>query len=606
MHVRSGIAICLCIPALVCLQPHAAEAGTAERLLPNTTRAFIVVDNAAELEAAWRTIPWGQLADSKAMQPFVEEADHYFQEFVLPGFEKTTGTTIDDLREVATGEMSGALVDPGDGPAVTMIVIDVRGKESEAQTLLTEVADRFAQRSATAGSVQRDSVEIKTWAWKSDTDVDRVSTWLLKDGILLFSTSLSESEGALKRWNQPETSLSSLPSYQKSMASCQAGTGTSPTLRWFVDPVGLVRLVHKPGPFDEPEDHPAEFAKRHGLDAVRAIAGTVTGAIDPFDLLVRVGIHAPKPHRGTMAIFDFPDGKDVTVADWVPDDVNMLTSLHFNLTTAFDNLGGLFDDLYADGIEGTFNDIMNDLKADDGPRVDVRKDVIANLGSRITILNESIQPIAGKNEHSLVSVDIDNDAEGVAQAVKRMLRDDPGVKRYRVPGFSNDLWTIGESEDRDDDEGAPRLRTLAVMVAQKQLLIATNVVAIRNVLTRRGVKPLAESEEYHQVSAAIAKLEANRTIGRASSSLSRDIETTYELIRTGRTDEMESVYGMFAGMAIKRFRDAETGDSRIDFTKLPAFDGIRQYFGRAGLVGEHVADGWRVTVFTLSNNEVPR
>jgi len=576
------------------------EAGTADRLLPDTTRAFIVVENAVELEVAWKTTAWGQLADSAAMQPFVAEADRYFQEFVLPGFEENTGTTIDELREVATGEMSGALVDPGDGPAVTMIIVDVRGKESEANALLATVADRFTQRGATADAVQRDSVEIRTWVWKSDADVDRVATWLLKDGTLLFSTSQSESEAALKRWNKPESSLSSVPSYQKAMASCQVEQVTTPTLRWFVDPVGLVRLVHKPGPFDEPEDHPAEFAKRHGLDAVRAIGGTVTGASAPYDLMIRVAIHAPRPHRGAMAIFDFPDNKSSTLADWVPHDVNMATSLHFNLTTAFDHIGGLFDDLYADGIKGTFNDIMNDLKADDGPRVDVRKDVIQNLGSRITILNESVQPVAGQNEHSLVAVSVDNDEDGVAQAVKRMLRDDPGVKRYRVPGFANDLWTIGESRNRDEEDGAPRLRTLAVMVARKQLLIATNAVAIRNVLTRNDGKPLAEADEFHQVMAAINRLKPSHSIGRASSRLSRDLETTYELIRTGRTDEVESVYGMFAGMAVKRLRDTETGNSRIDFTKLPEFDGIRKYFGLAGLVGEHVADGWRVTGFTLS------
>ncbi|MDA0283016.1 MAG: hypothetical protein O3B86_06640, partial [Planctomycetota bacterium] len=570
--------------------------------LPQTTRAFIAVDNADRLEAAWNQTQTGQLASSAEMKPFVEEADRYFHQFALPNFVKTTGTTIDELRSVASGQMSGALVEAANGSTVTMIIVDVAGKTADATALLKTISERFTERGTTGESVKQDGADIRSWKWKiADSGEARTSVWLLKDDTLLFSTNLAEVDNTLKRWAQPETSLSTLDSFRKSSESCNIEGMSSPALRWYVDPIGLLRLVHKPGPFDEPEDHPAEFAKRHGLDAVKAISGNVTGAVAPYDLIVRVTIYAPKPHRGTMAIFDFPGDADLTTGTWVPNSVNMLTTLNFNLTSAFENIGGLFDDLYADGIEGTFNDIMTDLKADDGPRVDVRNDVIEKLSSQISILNESELPIAGKNERSFVSVQIANDEDGVAQAVKRMLRDDPGVRRYRVTGYPNDLWTIGESTERDnEEEGAPRLRTLAVMVARKQLMIATSAQAIRSVLTQATVEPVADAEEFKRVMAAIAKLNPQGTIGRAWSNVPQDIETTYELVRSGRLEEVESVYGMIVGMAIKRFRDAETGESKIDFNKLPEFSSIRHYFGTAGLVGENVTDAWRITGFTLS------
>jgi len=602
MHVRYWAALGIFAAAVFSSPLNTSAAGISARLLPQTTRAFITVDNAARLEAAWNGTQIGQLANSPDMKPFVEEADRYFHQFALPQFENTTGTTIDELRAVASGEMSGALVESTDGSTVTMIIVDVAGKTAEATALLGTITDRFTKLGVTAKSVQRDSTEVRSWEWKTaDTGQVRTSAWLLKDDTLLFSTGFSEIDDALERWDLPATSLSTLDSFRKSSQSCNIEGMSSPTLRWFVDPVGLLRLVHKPGPFDEPEDHPAEFAKRHGLNAVKAISGNVTGGVAPYDLIARITIYGPKPHRATMALFDFPGDKDLKTGSWIPDQVNMLTTLNFNMTAAFENVGGLFDDLYADGIEGTFNDIMNDLKADDGPRVDVRKDVIENLGSQIAILNDSELPVAGKNERSLVSVRIVKDEDGVAQAVKRMLRDDPGVRRYRVTGYANDLWTIGESSDRDEaDEDAPRLRSLAVMVARKQLMIATSADVIRSVLTQAKVEPLADALEFDQVMAAISNLKPQGTIGRGWSDVSRDIETTYELIRKGRTDEVESVYGMVAGMVIKRFRDAETGESKVDFTKLPEFNSIRQYFGLGGLVGENITDAWRVTGFTLS------
>jgi hypothetical protein len=120
------------------------------------------------------------------------------------------------------------------------------------------------------------------------------------------------------------------------------------------------------------------------------------------------------------------------------------------------------------------------------------------------------------------------------------------------------------------------------------------------VLTQAKVEPLADALEFDQVMAAISNLKPQGTIGRGWSNVSRDIETTYELIRKGRTDEVESVYGIVAGMVVKRFRDAETGESKVDFTKLPEFNSVRQYFGLGGLVGENITDAWRVTGFTLS------
>ena len=599
MEQRLESSIITPVIALVSLVFCCGAAAPPERLLPNTTRAFIAVDDARKLEDAWKKTQWGQLASDPLMKEFVDDVKRHFQNTVVPKLETGTGTTIDELRKVATGELAGAIVEVSQAGLATVMIIDATGNGAQAQALIKQAGSRLTQRGATQKSIEQYSTTIQTWTWVSD-ETEKHAAWFLQDDVLVYSSSVDAIKDILARWKTADESLHFVAAFRDCMESCKANDIKTSKLRWFVDPVALLRLTYKPGPFDEPKDHPAEFARRHGLDAVKGIAGTVTGATAQHDLVLRVAIHAPKPYRKTMSIFDFPSDKYSQPHSWIPNDVNMVMSLDFNLMAGFDNIGWLFDDLYADGIEGTFNDIMNDLKASDGPRVDVRKDLIENLGTRITVLNDTIPPVAGKNERSLVAVAIKQNEPSVAQAVKRMLRDDPGVKRYRLPGYDNDLWTIGESGDREEEEGAPRFRSIAVMVARNQLMISTNVNLIRKVLTHATSSNVFDSDDVRTVMASIDSLGVHSTIGRAFSRLDRDFETTYELIRTQRADEFESIYGLFAGMIVKRFEDSQTGKQTVDFQKLPKFEDIRKYFGLAGVVGENLKDGWLVTVFTLS------
>lgn len=591
--ITGALVVVLVTPLFCC-----GAAPPPEQLLPQTTRAFIAVDDARELEAAWKKTQWGQLAADPLMKAFAEDVERHFDKSVMPKFETSTGTTIDELREIATGELAGAIVEVGKSRAATVVIIDAAGNGAQAKALVKQAGNRLTQRGATENSIVTDSTTVQTWTWKSE-ETEKHAAWFLKDDVLVYSSNVEAIEGILARWETADAGLNAVAAFRDSMQSCQANKIKTTKLRWFVDPVGLVRLVHKPGPFDEPRDHPAEFAKRHGLDAVTGIAGTVTGATAEHDLVIRVAIHAPKPYRSTMSVFDLPSGKNYQPHSWIPDDVNMVVSLDYNVMAGFENIGGLFDDLFADGIEGTFNDIINDLKASDGPRVDVRQDVIENLGTRVTVLNDTVPPVAGKNERSLLAVAIEKNEASVAQAVKRMLRDDPGVKRYRLPGYDNDLWTIGESSERDEEEGAPRFRSLAVMVARGQLMISTNADLLRKLLSRTTSSKVADSDDVGTVMAGIDSLGVDSTVGRAVLRLDRDFETTYELIRTNRVDEFESFYGLLAGMVVKRFEDSQTGKQTVDFQKLPEFEDIRKYFGLAGVVGESRKDGWIITAFTL-------
>ena len=86
------------------------------------------------------------------------------------------------------------------------------------------------------------------------------------------------------------------------------------------------------------------------------------------------------------------------------------------------------------------------MKTDpDGPQIDLRKDLVAHLGQRVTMVAGYQLPITTTSERLLWAIEVKNQA-AVAKAVEKCVNNDPTIKKRVIGG--QDIWEIVEEEDK--------------------------------------------------------------------------------------------------------------------------------------------------------------
>ena len=98
----------------------------------------------------------------------------------------------------------------------------------------------------------------------------------------------------------------------------------------------------------------------------------------------------------------------------------------------------------------------------------------------------------------------------------------------------------------------------------------------------------------------MAKLAQSEQFGQAFTRTDDAYRGVYELLRTGRMPESESLFGRMLNSMLGEGKEGVLRAQRIDGSKLPEFDMVRRYLGPAGITMTSEADGWFLTGFTLN------
>lgn len=578
--------------------------GPHDQLLPDSTKLFVYTPDAKRMQAHWHATQFWKVYDDENMRAFRTEYSR-FLESGESSLDKLTGFTYDELREITTGAVSAAMVPTDDRQFAYVLLADVTESAERANALLAGAAARLQQAGAKATTETLHGTEVAVFTVTTEDDTAEQVTHFLRDNLLCIATDLSVAEGILSRWDSAsEGTLAAVPAYQECNKTCTAEANVGePDIHWFADPIGYLKIANPPDPDGLEQNNSTELLVKHGGEALTGIGGTIGFDAEKHDVVMRFLVHAPQPHRGAMKLFSPLTATNVAPQDWLPSNANMYTTIYWDLMKVIDNIGPLFDDMVGDGIEGTFDDLLGDLASDEGPRVDLRKDLIELIGPRITVINDAITPIGEGSERSLIAVETKDETK-VALSLKKLLRDDPGVRRLRITGFDNDLWQIGEDSDlfADRDDG-PRLTSSAAMVAHGHLILATHTDLLRDLL-RRAPDPekLGDAADLKALDAQLQRFIPKGGVGRIYSRTHRDFETTYELLRQDKADELQSMYGMIVSRLLKQARDEETGELRIDFSTLAPFDQIRKHLGMIGVNGKNHDSGWYVVIIATPPN----
>ncbi|MGL4943118.1 MAG: hypothetical protein ACRC46_08000 [Thermoguttaceae bacterium] len=625
------LASCLAIASL------RAEAIPAERLYPDTTQGFVSIPSVEAFIKAWRETQIGKLMYDPVMAEFVKDARRQFKERLLDRF----GFSLVGIEDVGPGELAVGMVTPAGQRPGFVVTLDVTGRLKETRTYLDSVGKQLAEQGAKKTTEKIGGDEITIFTFPPDEKDQQAGvpprhaaymvyrdTLILTDQkplLLLFHSRISS--------GQPTASLADVASYQATMQRCATDTpaGAAVHLKWFVSPLAYgeaVRtlLIHRLS--ERRQKHQSIFSvlSEIGFDSLKGVGGTVSFKTENREVVYRIAVDAPQPHRGAMNAIALPNSSEWVVPNWMPRDLARCTLVNVDPVKIFDNIGPIFDGIVVQE-KGVWDDVLRGLKEDaNGPQIDVRSEIVSHLGTRVASMSRYEQPISPQSESIVIIIGLKpSTGPLMAKSLDKLFSNDPQVQQSRykdsviwqnnvevddiapptvggsLPPLVSSPTTTSPSRPKpkdEDEQPATVFPQGGVTVVGDNLVIGTNVEYMQQIMDRLTTAPdsISSAADYRMVAMVMNDWGvANKPhCYQAFIRTDEAIRPTYELIRQGKMPQSETLLGKFSN-AILATPDSPRGTYRrqqIDGSKMPEFDFVRRHFGAAGAYGVTEESGW--------------
>jgi hypothetical protein len=608
-----------------------AAVPPSDTLLPNSTKAYFTIANVAGLNEQWEKTQLYQLFEDPVMKPFTEDLRRQLDEKWLENHEKI-GLSIEDLRNVASGELSGALVGTASGRTALIVLVDVTGNEDRAQEALAKADQNLLKEHAKKSqkTIAGTSVTIYDLPAKEDRQDPRRVAYFLKDGLLAGADGSDVLNDLLLRLAaKGEDNLASLTPYQAvTKRLAEAAGDLAPDVRWYIDPLAVAEYRAQG---NDKRLKNVKMLRNQGFSAIQGVGGFVNLAVGEYEILHRTAVYAPKPFEKAMGMFDFPNVSPTSPPAWVPRDVITFTSLNWEIKTAFERFSTLFDELFGEGSEGTFNDTIDSVRDDpNGPGIDIRKDLVGHLGTRAVVLTDYKLPITTSSERFIFAAET-TDEQALAAAVRKSLETDQNVIK-RV--FKDHIiWEMKAEDDAlaavvverpdegpaanpsDADDAKPvggRLRdklgdekdepvqlpNAAVAVARGHLFVSSHVDFLEKILAGADEHQRLENDgDFQRVNDELKKLGATQVCIRNFTRADEQLRITYELFKAGKLPESETMLAQIIHSAQEELPEGVVRKPQLDGSKLPDYQVARRYLGIGGTYIATEDNGWVIVGF---------
>lgn len=617
------------VAALLAVVPVVAlGARPSDQLFPSSTTAYVSVGNWPELRESWNKTQLSELMTDPVMEPFADDLRRQLDErFSVT--EKRLGLSMDELKDLPTGEVSLGYIYGGRGEPSLVMLADVTDNLDAAEKMMADVRKKLEERGATRSTRDANGVEIVLYELPPDEETGERGTaaYALHDAVLAVADSGDTLASVLARFKgEHKDTLSSVKPYTAIMASCKEAAGDLvPHIRWFVDPFALVDAVQVASPPEEQQQAAAMIAtlKKTGFTAIQGAGGFINAYSDGFELLHRTKVYAPGPYESSMKMLSFPDGGKLEPQVWVPIDVATYSSFHIDILNAFDNFGPLFDNLFGEGEEdeGLWEDVKQSLIEDPyGPQVDLREEIFVHMGTRVTIISDYELPITPTSQRRLIAIEAKNEPSLLA-GVKKSLEVDETVEIRKFRDHT--IWEMvepeateapieiqiegletgfGDSLEVDEMDEGVALPNAAVCVAYGNLFIASHPEIIEKILAKAedDARLLSDTVDYQQVLEQRDRVDGTGGFGIVFARLDEEFRANYELMRTGQMPQSETGLGtVLNDMLGSNEPGAVPRQAEFDASKLPEYQAVRRYMGPSGAYMKNDQDGWFIVGYLL-------
>lgn len=607
----------------------AIAAVPSDQLMSSTTRGFASFANVKQLEANWNKTQLGHLVKDESMKPFVEDMKRQIER-KLSDTRTKLGLSVEDLRDVATGEVGVGMIEQEGTRAAIAITVDVTGNVPAAETLLKKIDQELARRKAKRSNITSGGVAVAVYAIPPQTpkDIAREAAFFIHQDVLCATDSRAESEEMISRFSgQPGNRLADVKPYTTTMGRCAAeSNGLAPEVRWYLEPFGYARASRSMTSGEELAKRGKDYVnilENQGFDAIQGLGGFINlAAYGSFEVLHRTSVYAPAvtddpaKYRLAMRIMEFPNSEKLSPEPWVPRNLASYRTFNMDLQNAYKYFGTLFDAIA--GYQDAFRDVIEGLEKDPyGPQVVVENDFVQHLGERVSLVTDYELPITTKSERFLVMVELKNE-KAVAAAIEKFMKSDPNAQQREfqgkvvweikpaqdeIPELEIELEPVGNADAEEALHGGA-MSTSAVCVTDGYLLIASHLAFLEKMLVaKEKSEQLGGSIDFREVEISLNQLLPGPVAARCFRRTDEAYRPTYELLRQGKMPESETLLGRLLNRLLTTPEDEEGGvlrKQKIDGRQLPPFEMVRRYFSPAGIVVRSLDDGWFVVGATLT------
>ena len=596
------------------------ERPPTEELLPETTVAFVQVDNFQDMIEKFRNSGAGKLYEDESIAALTQgmwsEVENAYNDV-----KDDVGLELEDITSLPQGEMTFAVIAPRRKNPEFFMLLELNNEDQALDRVLNRGREILEEEEGQEITTETSDDGFEFKKFRID---DRTVKFFQRDGLLVGCTSEDELNAFIDRWMGREVKkvrpLTANRKFVTIMNRCLGTDELKPEARFFVDPIQLAKSATR-GNFAAQAT--INFLPLLGLDGLLGIGGSMLLDEKEFDSVVHGHVLLSNPRGGIFEMIALKP-TDYEPEAWVPDDVVNYWTTSWDFDKMLSELTKMIETAQGEGVVDEFieNNINSELQ------IDLREDLIAQLDGRVTF-TQWIQPPAKINSTiTLIGIgfrDAEKARELVAKLVDRSNRDldedeDPRIVESEYRGVA--IWSeptsrtnrrqerMREFRDRRRqrrlEQGAEPQEDRVELDLQTQtpaLAIVGNTLLVtpqsrqfleRAIDTQLGNIPsLRDDDEYLAIEKQMRKLLKNESpCALFFQNPEPQMQLMMDLVNSDNTQK-------FITQAAEGNKYLTGFKQQLDENPLPDFDKVKQYFTKTGGFATTDDTGYHFLFFNL-------
>lgn len=555
---------CPLIVAALCLttigQSLRADDVPAERRLPPGVLAFLTIPDAVDLKNRFMDSNTGRMLQDDSLEEFRGQFEEMWDE-ASRGMQEDIGLSASEVIDLVDGEFTVAVLQPPGRSLGVALLLEFGDHRDTLDTILENVREDAEKEGVTRTVETIEDTEVTVYTRDNeDGGPDTVAMAVVDAHLVVsFGNDVDLMEDLLIRWDgEHSQTFAGDEVFSHIMQKSQSEDGASPQLKWYFSPIDLFRSIAMLPQANQGGISPAMalgFLPALGLDKFKAVGGTTFVGTEEYDGMSRMFIYVDQPTSGLVKFFEFPAVRQEPPR-WVPANVSAYSSANWDVSGAYEAVEAIVDFFQP---PGTLRNVIDQLSKQ-GPQVHVKDDVIDSLTGRFQMLGTTRDESGGAGgqpvevagaQPGVFALEL-RDSEKMSDVLARVAEFSQGnLETREFRGV-----TIYETEI-PNFQGGPQ-QAMGLAVAKDQLFFATDVQLLEDYLRiDEADEPLANSTDYRRVSSHFPSQTSIISFARPAAQW----KPMYEQLRSGQFDALVD---------------------QIDFSTLPEFDELAEYFSTSG------------------------
>jgi hypothetical protein len=546
----------------------AAARPPAARLFPDDTCIFAAVPSVPDLKTKFMNSSTGRMAQDPQVAPLLA---HFYGGVLEAAAEvkRQTGLGLDEIMSIPQGEIAFGLAPPvEDAREPSLLFLIDGGSESGKLHTLIELARKEAD--SRGGKRSEEAVGGTTVVSYELRDGRERAAYFEREGVVVFGNNPAAVRHVLSAWNGEKVkSLAENQKFAAAMERCRNPGGEEPNLLFFIDPIALFKAGARG---NTGMQIALAMLPTLGLDGFGGIGASMTFDAGQLDSIMHAHVLLDNPRTGVFDVLALESG-DTNPETWVPNDVQMYMTFHWQFERSLKNLARLIDSFQS---EGTFERELKRRFERTG--TDPGKDILPHLEGRVTIATRIEHPATINSRSFLIAAKL-KDTEAVAKALESVFT--TNEQALEKKSFADKQYYHVKPQGPETDPNVPRRRPdFSFGILGDYLVFADRPSLYEKAVATLQTpdESLAKSLDYKIVVGRAKRLAGNAKLG---------------AIIFDRPDEsLRFVYDLVAGESGRNFirqQGEREGpfkllNSTLEANPLPPFAVLERYLAPTGAV----------------------